>query len=174
MLEMVTAGTQPATAERHRGKLSGIRAWRREAQRVQWWAQEDTEMRAILWVDLCFLGLLQQGLDRPYGLALTLTSLHALRAAALTVAGFPFLLLLALGVLITEWFNIIIQSIRWKPSGRANNFNLEGYLKIIFIHCVLCSHGKIGCLEHISKSFRVLGAIHLKRARHLTTKLWYL
>lgn len=68
--------------------------------------------RAGLRVDLYFLGLWQQGRDRPYGLALTLTSLHALGAAALAVAGFHFLLFLALGVLITGWFNIIIQSFR--------------------------------------------------------------
>lgn len=67
---------------------------------------------ARLRVDLYFLGLWQQGRDRPYGLALTLTSLHALGAAALAVAGFHFLLFLALGVLITGWFNIIIQSFR--------------------------------------------------------------
>ena len=59
-----------------------------------------------------FLGLLKQGLDRPYGLALTLASLHALGAAALAVAGFHFLFFLALGVLITGRFDIIIQSIR--------------------------------------------------------------
>ena len=68
--------------------------------------------RAGLRVDLYFLGLWQQGRERPYGLALTLTSLHALGAAALAVAGFHFLLFLALGVLITGWFNIIIQSFR--------------------------------------------------------------
>ena len=113
LLETVATGIKPATAERslwqklveERVRERGLRGYCDERDRKQrWWA--------VLWVDLYFLGLLQQGLDRPYGLALTLASLHALRAAALAVAGFHFLLFLALGVLITGRFNIIIQNIR--------------------------------------------------------------
>lgn len=57
------------------------------------------ERRLLLKVDLYSSGLLQQGLDGPYGLFLTLKSSHALITAALAVAGFHVSLFLALGAL---------------------------------------------------------------------------
>lgn len=146
--ETLVAGIKPATIGKKKKPVAKLaQKWTGQESRyskVPGMMQQEGRWWAVLWIDLCFLGLLQHGLDRPYGLALTLPSLHALRAAALAMAGFHFLLFLALGILNTGWFNIIIQRIRWEPSGRSTNVNLEGYFRITFTHRALRSHGRTG------------------------------
>lgn len=92
-------------------------------------------------VDLYFLGYGSRAVIRPYGLACDLTSLHALWGSSPCCGWLPLLVILALGVLITGWFNIIIQSSD-RNHLKGNQLNLWGLLEITFIHRALCSHGK--------------------------------